>query len=101
MSSFTRITVVLLAALALSQTTLLAQFDTGSITGLVKDATNSAVPGAKMTLVDRATGVNVTTTTNEAGIYEFPTVRVGTYTVTSENPGFSQATAHNGLDHRA
>ena len=70
-----------------------AQFDTGSITGLVKDATGSAVPGARITLADAATGVNFTTTSNESGSYEFPNVRAGTYKITAERTGFSQAVA--------
>src|SRR5215813_4447184 len=70
-----------------------AQFDTGSITGLIKDASGSAVPDAKVTLIDEATGVNLSTKSNEAGIYEFSNVRVGSYKIKTEKPGFAVAAA--------
>lgn len=95
MPNFVRKILILLWVLPVSIGGLFAQFDTGSITGLVKDPTGSVVPGAKMTLVNTATGVNVTTRTNEDGIYEFSNVRVGTYKITGEKPGFSLASADN------
>lgn len=72
---------------------LLAQFDSGSITGTVKDATGSAVPDARITLANAATGINTITRSNEAGVYEFPNVRVGAYRVSVEKQGFSTAVA--------
>ena len=93
MQRLARSIAAILFLLAVSSTALMAQFDTGSITGLVKDATGSAVPGANMTLVDASTGINITTRTNEAGVYEFPNVRVGSYKVTAEKAGFSLAAA--------
>src|SRR6476659_90542 len=80
------VSVLLLAA-------LYAQFDTGGIIGLVQDATGSVVPGARITLANAATGINIVTTSNDAGIYEFPTVRVGTYRITAEKTGFATASA--------
>src|SRR5215471_1369459 len=70
---------------------LLAQFDTGSITGSVFDPSGHAVPGAKIKLINTATGINTETMTNESGIYEFPAVRVGSYKMTAEKQGFSMA----------
>ena len=93
MQRLARFNSALLFMFAVSSTALLAQFDTGSITGLVKDTSGSAVPGANMTLVDTSTGINITTRTNEAGVYEFPNVRVGSYKVTAEKAGFSLAAA--------
>ena len=93
MQRFVRIGSILLFALVVSCAALLAQFDTGSITGLVKDPSGSAVPGATITLVDSATGINLGTKTNEAGVYEFPNLRVGFYKVTAEKAGFSLAAA--------
>ena len=80
-----------LFAFAVSATLLWAQFDSGSITGVVTDPAGSVVPGAKIVLVNTATGVNLTTQTNMDGIYEFPNVRVGTYNMTAEKAGFSTA----------
>src|SRR5262245_31944027 len=83
---FLRVTLAL-AACAL----LHAQFDTGSITGLIKDASGSAVPDAKVTLIDDSTGVNLATRSNDAGVYEFPNVRVGRYKIKTEKSGFALA----------
>src|SRR5512140_3057872 len=82
--------------IALSATFALhAQFDTGTITGLVKDPSGSAVPGAAIKLQNAAIGLELRTSSNDAGTYEFSNVRVGTYTITAEHTGFSQARAEN------
>src|SRR5947209_5857959 len=93
LAKYGRCILILFSGLLLFPLAAVAQFDTGSITGLVKDATGSAVPGARITLADAATGVNFTTTSNESGSYEFPNVRAGTYKITAERTGFSQAVA--------
>jgi hypothetical protein len=90
-----KIYAVFVCALMLVPAALLAQFDSGSITGIAKDASGSAVPGAKITLADATTGINLTTTSNESGIYEFPNVRPGAYKLTAEKAGFSIASAEN------
>ncbi|HEX6624023.1 MAG TPA: carboxypeptidase-like regulatory domain-containing protein, partial [Pyrinomonadaceae bacterium] len=43
-----------------------------------------------MTLVDNATGREVTTTTSGEGYFVFPNVPAGTYTVSAENAGFQK-----------
>ena len=79
----------LLLALALCPGILLAQFDTGGITGQVKDASGSVVPGTKITLIDSGSGIKNTSESNEAGVYQFPSLRAGTYKITAEKQGFS------------
>jgi hypothetical protein len=69
----------------------LAQRDLGSITGTVSDPQGAAVPNAKVTITNDATGVSYTLTTNEAGSYTQPTLNPGTYTVTAEAPGFQKS----------
>ena len=87
MRRFTRIFFGLFA-LALCEAVLFAQFDTGSVTGLVKDASGSVVPGAKISLSDAATGLNIKTQSNDAGVYEFPNARVGTLCTCLIGDGF-------------
>jgi len=58
--------------LVLWSSALFAQFDSGSITGTVTDPSGAPVPAAKITLVNTATGINLTTQSNEDGIYVFP-----------------------------
>ena len=84
---------LLTAAAFLLALSLQAQFDSGSITGLVKDASGSVVPGARVGLENAAIGLHLTTASNEAGVYEFPNVRVGTYKITAEKTGFATSSA--------
>jgi len=72
-----------------------AQFDTASVVGTVRDASGAVVPDAKVTLTNTATGVSATRTSNAEGLYEFVTVRPGTYVVTAEKSGFSVALVDN------
>src|SRR6266849_3628504 len=81
--------VVLLAAPAFSQ------FEAGSVLGTVRDANNAVVRGAKITLTNNETGITAIATSDDNGNYEFPTVKVGLYKVTAEQPGFSTAVAND------
>src|SRR5437016_5064330 len=63
----------------------------GSITGLVTDERNAAVPGADVTLLDPATKSSQTTVTNDSGRYHFVNVAPGTYNVTISKSGFKVA----------
>src|SRR5215831_3168817 len=79
-------------ALALSLT---AQVDNASLTGTVMDASNSAVPGAKVEAVSAATGVRRQTITSTSGAYQIPSLPVGFYTVTISKAGFRSAEFQN------
>jgi len=63
----------------------------GSITGLVADPQNSAIPGADVTLTDIATNTKQTSTTNDSGRYNFPVVNPGLYDITVSKTGFKVA----------
>ena len=60
----------------------------GSIVGEVKDASGAVAPNAKVTAVNTETNVSRETLTNSAGIYTFPGLVPGNYTVKVEAPGF-------------
>ena len=60
----------------------------GTITGEVKDASGGVIPGVTVTATNKATNAVRTTTTNSAGLYDFPALQPGTYTVKSELEGF-------------
>ena len=67
----------------------MAQNTSGSITGVVQDASGAVIPGAQATLINQEQGVTARDTiTNEAGIYLFSALPAATYTVTVELPGF-------------
>src|ERR1041385_5917224 len=63
---------------------------TGSITGVVKDPTGAFVPGAKVTTTNIATNIQLSTTTNEQGFYEFPQLAPAMYSLAIELPGFKR-----------
>src|ERR1700739_3895014 len=65
---------------------------TTSLVGTVIDSSGKVIPGARVTSVRTATLDTHTTTTNDPGYYTFEFVRVGTYSVTIEHPGFQKIT---------
>jgi len=72
-----------------------AQFEDGSLLGAIHDSTGAIIPGANVSATNIATGIAATTTTNSSGEYEFPSLRVGVYTVKAQSQGFSTAVAEN------
>jgi hypothetical protein len=68
-----------------------AQFDTASLVGTIHDASGAVVPDATVTLTNTDTGLSQTRMTTAAGLYEFITLRPGTYLVTAEKAGFALA----------
>jgi hypothetical protein len=73
----------------LGSTAALAQFETATIVGTVRDVSGAIVPGTTVTLTNTATGVAAQRTTETDGSYEFLTVKDGIYVITGEKPGFS------------
>jgi hypothetical protein len=61
---------------------------TGSLGGLVTDASGAIVPGASVVVRNLATGVQQTTATNHAGLYRFPVVTPGSYSMVASLQGF-------------
>jgi outer membrane receptor protein involved in Fe transport len=83
---------ILLLGFAVS---LPAQVATGSLSGVVTDPNGALVPGAKVIATNDATGLRVETTTTEAGLYVFPSLPVGMYTVSVEKVGFKKLSRSN------
>src|SRR3954453_21400200 len=75
----------ILAPLAVSQS------GTGSLYGSVTDPAGAAVPNANVALRHEQTGVEARTITTDAGVYTFPSLAVGPYTISVEQPGFKKA----------
>src|SRR5215469_4160544 len=71
---------------------LQAQVDTGSISGVVTDASGAVLKGATVTLTNEGTGAELTTTTGDSGTYTLSPVRIGNYTLTASAAGFQKAT---------
>ncbi len=68
-----------------------AQIDTGTIVGRVQDSSGAVLPGVTVTATRTDTGVVTTTVTNTSGEFVFPGLRIGTYAVAAELPGFRKA----------
>ena len=69
----------------------LAQTSTSELSGTVRDNTGAVVPGASVTLTNEQTGLTYKQRTTDAGLYSFPALPVGAYTVTVEMQGFKTA----------
>src|SRR5580698_1439912 len=62
----------------------------GELKGLVTDASGAALPGAKVTLTQSATGVALNTQTTSAGEYDYTQLNSGVYSVSVEQTGFAR-----------
>src|SRR5258705_217289 len=81
-----------LLLLALSAGSCLAQFDSATVLGTVRDPSGSVIAKARITLRNVNTAVTATTSTNAAGNYECLTVKIGDYRVSAEAAGFAPVT---------
>ncbi len=71
------------------------QVDTGSIVGVVRDASGAPIADGQVTLTSQETGQITTARTNTSGEYTFSPVKIGTYTVTMQQPGFEKVIHSN------
>jgi hypothetical protein len=69
---------------------LQAQTAAGSIVGIVRDHTGNVVPGAQVTVLNRATNQSVSATTNASGYYSFPLLQPALYQITVQASGFKE-----------
>ncbi|HPT27521.1 MAG TPA: TonB-dependent receptor, partial [Bryobacteraceae bacterium] len=65
-----------------------AQNITGTLTGIVIDPAGAAVPSAQVTLTNQQTRAVQTTTSNDSGIFLFPSILPGPYTLDISMAGF-------------
>jgi hypothetical protein len=68
-----------------------AQVDTGTITGVVRDAVGALIPSAKVTIRNVGTGIESEVASNAEGIFVSPPLRPGEYVVEVEAPGFDRS----------
>ncbi len=76
---------VLLSSFATNR--LLAQ-STGSIRGTVSDSSGASIPEASVTVTNTATAQTRTVQTTDAGLFVFPELPIGSYTVEVTKSGF-------------
>ena len=61
---------------------------TGAISGIVTDTAGAVVPNAQVELTNLNTGIKQNNKTNATGLYSYPTLQVGVYSVKITAPGF-------------
>src|SRR5579859_3532180 len=96
MKALRKILVVLVIGLS---SAAMAQVPEGSIVGTVTDASGAIVPGAKVTLREKQTGLTRSIAVNDAGAYNFLQIPFGAYEVAVEVNGFQRAVQENILVH--
>ena len=76
-----RVFLSLLAAVALMSQVALAQSNQCRLSGRIFDTTQSALPNVALKVTNEATGVVNQTQSNEVGLYVFPSLMPGIYTI--------------------
>ena len=78
---------VVLAAICVPGVPAFAQ-DRTAVIGTVTDPSGAVMPGVKVELKSLSTGLSRETLTGATGIYEFPTLPIGSYNMTMTKTGF-------------
>jgi hypothetical protein len=68
------------------------QATNAALSGTVQDASEAYLPGVTITATNVDTGIETTTLTNSSGLFNFASLRPGTYTVSAELEGFQKNT---------
>ncbi|MGD0269184.1 MAG: carboxypeptidase regulatory-like domain-containing protein [Candidatus Sulfotelmatobacter sp.] len=66
---------------------------TGALSGRVTDKSGAVVPGASVVVRNLGTGVTQSSEANHAGLYRFPALMPGTYSITASIKGFRDVQA--------
>src|SRR5258708_7266557 len=72
-----------------------AQSTNASIYGSVVDSSGAPIPKASVTATNVPTGVALPTVTHDEGVYIFPSLEPGEYTISSQITGFRKAIAEH------
>ncbi|PYV38438.1 MAG: hypothetical protein DMG06_25665 [Acidobacteria bacterium] len=87
------LTVVILSLM--SERFALAQAGTGSIRGLVTDASGAVLPDVQIEATNVATQLKFSTTSTGAGVYALSSLPIGVYKVVVQHAGFKQFIQEN------
>ena len=85
-----RNSIFFLFLLASMAATGLGQANPGSITGVVKDARDTPIPGVAVQAQNAETGVKGQSVTNDAGVFRIEALVPGNYNLQAELPGFTR-----------
>jgi hypothetical protein len=87
--------IVLALLLVAAAPAAIAQLDTGSIQGTVRDTTGALIPNAKVTVTNGGTQRAYHTISSNSGEYSVPTLPVGRYSVAASFQGFRTVTVQD------
>jgi Carboxypeptidase regulatory-like domain/TonB dependent receptor-like, beta-barrel len=79
---------LLILILVVTAMSVFAQTEGARISGRVTDQGGAVIVGAECTIINIATNISTTTSTNEDGIYVIPDVHPATYQLTIQKQGF-------------
>ena len=85
------------AVLVASSAPAFAQAVRGTLLGNITDQGGLSVPGATITITETNTNISYHTTSNEAGVYSFPSLKDGTYNVVAELTGVKKVIRDKGV----
>jgi len=66
-----------------------------SISGVVHDSTGAVIPGVTVTVTNPSTNFTRNAISNEAGVYNFPSLQPGRYDIKVELPSFRTITQND------
>jgi len=81
-----------LLAILLAASSIWGQGNGATLEGSVVDPSGAAVAGAQLTVTNDATGLQFKAATSSDGLFTFPVLPVGKYTIEIEHAGFSKLT---------
>jgi hypothetical protein len=89
------LSLIALLLVSAAQQVVPAQVLYGSLVGRIEDPSGAVMPGAKVTVTNKATGQQRDITTDESGAFAFRDLQVGTYDLNITQTGFKSYTKSN------
>jgi Carboxypeptidase regulatory-like domain/TonB dependent receptor len=86
---------IALLASMLSVSAAWSQGNQGTLEGTIADQSGAGVRDARLTATNEATGIKFSATSDSSGLFTFPVLPVGSYTIEVEHSGFAKLTQKN------